>query len=230
MRAFVYIALIAAILWSGLAWEQAHAPIAVTRQVNEAAETQPTTEPQTSGVEVERRKELTADRKVREEQKALLGSQATIPPAVLGDEDTVYDEGYVEALETSIHVRINEERKKAGLNSLAYDKTLAEVAAYHSTDMAKEDYFAHEDEDGCNVSCRVNSAGYSWRMVGENLFMLERGDHFSVEGASALIVAGWMGSEGHRKNILQPRFTYEGIGVVIRGDAIYATEVFARPR
>jgi uncharacterized protein YkwD len=43
-------------------------------------------------------------------------------------------------------------------------------------------------------------------------------------------VAGWMGSEGHRKNVLSKNFTHQGLGVVINGNALYATEVFARPR
>jgi len=39
-----------------------------------------------------------------------------------------------------------------------------------------------------------------------------------------------MGSEGHRKNILQKVFTDEGLGIVVSGDSIYATELFSRPR
>jgi uncharacterized protein YkwD len=142
----------------------------------------------------------------------------------------VYDEEYVEDLERAIHDAINVERARAGVGILAYDEALAEIAAGHSTDMAKENYFAHEDEDGCTSSCRVTAAGYRWRWVGENLFLLRSSHRYTVEEGAAIIVAGWMGSEGHRKNVLSKNFTHQGLGVVVNGNALYATEVFARPR
>lgn len=142
----------------------------------------------------------------------------------------VYNEEYVEVLERAIHDAINVERVREGVGILAYDEALAEVAAGHSTDMAKENYFAHEDEDGCTSSCRVTAAGYKWRWVGENLFLLRSSHRYTVEEAAAIIVAGWMGSDGHRKNVLSKNFTHQGLGVVVNGNALYATEVFARPR
>ncbi len=141
-----------------------------------------------------------------------------------------YTEEYVEELEKAIHIRINAERVNQGLNELTYNDFLAQIAASHSTDMAEENYFEHADENGCTVSCRVTNAGYDWRMVGENLFLLGRQEHFTVEGAAAVVVAGWMGSPGHRKNLFEKDFKQEGIGVVIKGDAIYVTEVLTRPR
>lgn len=141
-----------------------------------------------------------------------------------------YTEEYVELLELAIHDHINVERVREGLGILAYDELLAEVAAGHSTDMAKNNYFAHEDDDGCSSSCRVNATGYKWRFVGENLFLLRSTHRYTIEEAAAIVVAGWMGSEGHRKNVLNKNFTVEGLGVVVLGNSLYATEVFAKPR
>lgn len=141
-----------------------------------------------------------------------------------------YTEEFIAALEKAIHDRINVERVRTGLGILEYDEVLAKVAGLHSTDMAKENYFNHSDENGCTSSCRVTNAGYEWRMVGENLFLLKSTNRYSVEDASAIIVAGWMGSEGHRKNVLEKGFTEEGLGVVVFGDSMYATQVFARPQ
>lgn len=151
-------------------------------------------------------------------------------PQTVSTAPVEYNEAYVEELERAVHDRINAERVRANLSILKYNDTLANVAALHSTDMAVNNYFAHEDNQGCNSACRVTNSGYDWRAVGENLFLLKSTYRYSVEDASAIIVQGWMGSEGHRRNVLEPDFTYEGIGVVINDGAIYATEVFARPR
>jgi uncharacterized protein YkwD len=152
------------------------------------------------------------------------------PPTQPAAKPVEYTEEYIEALEQAIHDRINAERARLGLDILAYDDLLARVSALHSADMAKENYFAHADENGCTSSCRVTNAGYEWRTVGENLFLIKSTYRYSVEDASAIIVQGWMGSEGHRHNIVNKDFTVQGMGVVILGDSIYATEVLARPR
>lgn len=161
------------------------------------------------------------------ETKPVVGER--LPPPKSSTE-VQYTESYVEELERAVHDRINVERVRAGLQVLGYDDTLAQVAAAHSTDMAVKNYFAHEDENGCSSSCRVDASGYKWRAVGENLFLLKSTHRYSIEDASAIIVAGWMGSEGHRRNVLEADFTVEGVGVVTYGDSIYVTEVLARPR
>jgi uncharacterized protein YkwD len=170
-----------------------------------------------------------------QEASAEPGPLEAQPPApIVGATEQVaiveYNEEFVAELELAIHDAINVERVRAGLNILAYDEVLAEVAAGHSTDMAKNNYFAHEDEDGCTSSCRVTAAGYRWRWVGENLFLLRSTHRYTVSEAAAIIVAGWMGSDGHRKIVLSKNFTYQGLGVVVNGNSLYATEVFARPR
>jgi len=204
-------------------WENAHAPVVVVTSPQEEPVQEPETSP-TSEIVVE----VAEEAPLSKEDTPVGASNLPTPPPE--PKQVTYDEAYVEQLELAVHNRINEERIREGLNALEYDDVLAQVAAYHSTDMAANDYFAHEDKDGCDSACRVTSAGYKWRMVGENLFLLKREYHFSAEGASAVVVAGWMGSPGHRENMFEPDFTHEGIGVVILGDSIYVTEVLAKPR
>jgi uncharacterized protein YkwD len=224
MRAFVYIVLIGLVLWTGFAWESAQAPPLV---VQVEAPTSTSSSSQTSVADEE---EVATEARTVLEPGPLVGSQAALPVAPPEPEPVEYNEAYVTELELAIHELINIERELEGLKSLKYDDVLAEVAAYHSTDMAQEDYFAHQDEDGCDSACRVTSSSYKWRMVGENLFLLGSGRHFTIKEASTIIVVGWMNSEGHRANVLQPKFSHEGVGVVINGDSIYATEVLALPR
>ena len=50
-------------------------------------------------------------------------------------------------------------------------------------------------------------------------------DWNSMKEIAKSTVDGWMDSEGHRKNILTPRFDREGIGVVISpDDKVYITQ------
>jgi len=225
MRALLYVGLIVLVLWASLAWEQASAPpLAVTTQEVSA----PTSTPQTTVAPAE--EEVATEILPALEPGPLVGSQAQLPALPPEPEPVEYNEEYVAELELAIHELINAEREREDLKPLVYDEVLAEVAAYHSTNMATEDYFDHEDENGCDSACRVTSSGYKWQMVGENLFLLRHGRHLTVKDASTIIVVGWMNSDGHRANVLQPKFTHEGVGVVIKGDSIYATEVFTRPR
>lgn len=140
-----------------------------------------------------------------------------------------YAPNFAILLEAAIHERINIERVNNGLKALKYDTVLADVARDHSADMAKNNYFSHTDNDECDSACRLNKAEYEWQAVGENIFLMDSGFRHSVEDAAAVFVQGWMGSEGHRKNILQKLFTYEGLGVVVSGNKIYATELLTRP-
>ena len=223
----MYVVLIVLVLWTGFTWESAWAPAplevsppqeeATTAPVQEAplAQTPEAVAPTVS-------------------QPGPLVSSHPAPPKpqvpTAAPEPVEYTEEYVEQLEQAIHDRINAERTGEGLGLLEYDDDLAEVAAFHSTDMATNNYFAHEDDEGCDSACRLTSVGYPWRVVGENLFLLRSTYRYSVADASAIIVAGWMGSEGHRKNVLEKRFSHEGVGVVVLGDSIYATELLTRPR
>ncbi len=141
-----------------------------------------------------------------------------------------YSTDFTSLLEAAIHEGINKERVKNNLKELKYDALLADIARGHSADMAKDNYFAHTDNEGCDSACRLTGAKYQWQAVGENIFLMKSSYRQSVSDTAAVIVQGWMGSEGHRKNVLEKNFTYEGLGVVIQGDSIYATELFARPQ
>lgn len=123
----------------------------------------------------------------------------------------------------------NIERDKTGLNSLSTDTTLAATARAHSEDMLDRDFFDHNNPDGCSSSCRATAAGYRWRMVGENIYMMSGWDLTPTE-AAIMIVNGWMSSTGHRENLLKDGYTETGVGVIVRGEAVYATAMYAKPR
>ncbi len=114
---------------------------------------------------------------------------------------------------------VNKERKDKGLSQLTFDTAIRDVARDKSRDMFERRYFSHYDPDGKNAADRMNEARVSYTLVGENLA-------YAPDLASAH--QGLMSSEGHRANILEPRYGRIGIGVIDGG--IYGkmfTQIFA---
>jgi uncharacterized protein YkwD len=77
-------------------------------------------------------------------------------------------------------------------------------ARLHSQDMGMNDYFAHDSQDGTDPFMRMTTAGYSGRMMGENI---AKGQQSPME-----VVNGWMESDGHCSNIMNAGFTHIGVG------------------
>lgn len=136
---------------------------------------------------------------------------------------------YVKALEQEILKRTNEERDRAGLSKLDSDNKLADIARAHSVDMAEERYFEHVNLEGCDPACRARNAGYNYRSIGENLYMMS-GYTLTPAQAAERVVNGWMDSPGHRANILRGTYTHSGVGVAVVGNSIYATSLYSLPR
>lgn len=131
-------------------------------------------------------------------------------------------------LERLIHERVNQRRQRRGLGNLSWDGDLATVARYHSTHMAEERYFAHTAPSGESPGDRYEAFGIACA-GGENLgYLRYGGGSYGDEELARRIVTGWMNSEGHRENLLRPRFDTEGIGVtVVERDGqthVYATQ------
>ena len=88
---------------------------------------------------------------------------------------------------------VNEEREKQGLEPLDVDENLMELARIRAEEL--EEKFSHERPDGTHAA-QVFSGG-------ENI----AGDYTSPSA----VMEAWMGSEGHRNNILRERFHYIGV-------------------
>jgi len=134
----------------------------------------------------------------------------------------------IQAVEDNVHKLVNEERQKAGLSQLAYDTKLEKIAEGHSNDMANRKYVAHASPEGVNFYERYQNAGYNCKnqISGENVAQNNLFIISSPESVAKLIVDQWMNSPEHRKNILQPQYKREGIGISIAGLQIYATQNF----
>src|SRR6266705_255129 len=108
-------------------------------------------------------------------------------------------------LETKMLELVNRERVAAGLQPLAPDAELAQVARQHSADMFARGYFAHVAPQGRDPFERMREATVRFLAAGENLAL-----------APTLQIAhtGLMNSPEHRANILQRDFGRVGIGIM----------------
>jgi uncharacterized protein YkwD len=117
--------------------------------------------------------------------------------------------------------RVNAERASRGLAPMRYDDRLVLAAQRHSDDQARSGRMSHTGSDGSNVAVRVDRVGYSWRSLAENVAY----GYPDVEA----VMAGWMESEGHRRNILSAN-VHIGVGLAIGADGLpYWTQVFGTP-
>ena len=81
---------------------------------------------------------------------------------------------------------------------------LLRAAQKHAEWMAQNEKLSHTGENGSSVGERVLGAGYKWRAVGENIALGFR--------TPQQVVAGWLNSPGHRRNILSAVYQDVGFG------------------
>lgn len=124
---------------------------------------------------------------------------------------------------------VNQERARAGCAPLAIHSALMRAALEHSTDMALNDFLSHTGSDGSQPWDRMTRAGYNWSQAAENI----AAGYSSPES----VVQGWMGSPGHRNNILNCSLRDTGVGYYYLAQDTgtvnyhhYWTQVFGTPR
>lgn len=95
-------------------------------------------------------------------------------------------------------------RKQGGQGALSANSQLNSAAEAKLADMFAGQYFEHVSPAGYGPAHWAEAAGYAYIMIGENLAL---GD-FQNDKA---LVDGWMGSPGHRANIMNAKYTEIGI-------------------
>ena len=103
---------------------------------------------------------------------------------------------------------LNAQRVRAGVAPLTENAQLQSAAEAQSLDMATRKFFEHRNPDGVQPAARIVRAGYPPILVGENLAWGE-----DWRSTPAEIVKSWMGSPGHRANLLESRYREIGIGL-----------------
>jgi len=132
-------------------------------------------------------------------------------------------------IERQIHTLINRERAKEGARPLRWNGRLAAAARNHSRRMAEAGFFAHEDPRHGALRQRLDRARISWSMIAENI-SYARDRRATLSRLAADAVKRWMQSDGHRDNLLEPRYTDTGIGAAFSSNgALHMTQIFLRP-
>ena len=137
----------------------------------------------------------------------------------------------LEKVEELIFVKCNEKRQKYGLPKYRYDTNLANLARYHSSNMAKYNFFSHTDHQRRSPQKRMlRFYPQILGAVGENI---AKNFGLSAEEIAENLVESWMNSPGHRANILSKDYFVVGNGVVAKSDrakanidSYYATQNF----
>lgn len=113
------------------------------------------------------------------------------------------------SMEQEVVQLVNLERSKHGLAPLELDEKVTSIARKKSADMRDRGYFNHQSPTYGSPFDMLTQFGVTYRTAAENI----AAGYSSPEA----VVKGWMNSEGHRKNILNPSFTKIGIGHVKGG-------------
>jgi len=116
----------------------------------------------------------------------------------------------------------NKEREKKKLPPLKPNPLLFKAARGHSANMARQEKMEHV-LDGKTPGQRARAAGYQADWIAENI---AAGEDWPLEG----VIADWMGSKGHRENILSPKVSEVGVGLAkTKKGEWYYTLLFGRP-
>lgn len=98
---------------------------------------------------------------------------------------------------------VNKERAKFGLTALLINPQLNELAQIRSNDMYENKYFSHNSPVYGTPFDLIRSYNIKYMTAGENIAKGQK--------TPEKVVKSWMNSEGHRKNILNPKFEEMGI-------------------
>jgi uncharacterized protein YkwD len=134
--------------------------------------------------------------------------------------------------ESEVVALVNAERARGGScgangefppsSPLTVNASLHCAARVHSKDMADRDFFDHVNPDGFDPFDRMQEAGYGGFSV--------QGENIAAGTTSAqATMDGWMASDGHCANILNPAYREIGVGAYEGGGQFvhYWTQTFA---
>ena len=115
----------------------------------------------------------------------------------------------------------NNMRRRHGMSNLSISLKLEKAAIKHALWMAQNQSLSHQGDHYSSVSKRVTLEGYRFTSIGENIAL----GYATADKA----MQGWMGSTGHRNNILNPDYENIGIGVAQYRGNLYWCVVFGKP-
>jgi uncharacterized protein YkwD len=133
------------------------------------------------------------------------------------------------AVARDLIAEVNRTRNAQGVAALSEDAALNRAAREHSEELAARRTLDHSstNPDRRTMTMRIEAAGGSWLQAAENLA--------GMSGPASRIptqaVQMWLGSDGHRRNMLSASYTHTGVGIAAdRYGAWYITQLYVLPR
>jgi uncharacterized protein YkwD len=101
---------------------------------------------------------------------------------------------------------VNAKRRSVGCPELEWDNQVARVALKHCADMVSRNFFNHINPDGRDPFGRLHDSSVAFSAAAENIALGAKTGRQAFET--------WLNSPGHRKNMLDCRFTRHGVACV----------------
>ena len=100
---------------------------------------------------------------------------------------------------------INKSREDAGLAKLEIDDDLQNICRIKANEMVEKNYFSHDSPTYGSPFDMLKSNNIEYKVAGENI---------AGNTSNQKAVEAWLGSENHKKNIINNSYNYTGIAVV----------------
>lgn len=164
------------------------------------------------------------DEQLEDRETVILDEEVPLAPGpgILGAEGGAVAGYAPPVIQESPYVRqvvalVNEERTKAGLLPLEKSDEVSSAAAVRAQELPSS--FSHTRPDGSAYRTVLEQIGIRYRSCGENVAY-----GYSTPEA---VMSAWMGSEGHRDNILNEGYTNIGVGYFVDSSGLgYWTQIF----
>lgn len=125
--------------------------------------------------------------------------------------------------ESTLWQLMNGARVNNGLAPVQQHGTLVSLARWRSSDMLAKNYFSHTIPGcGCLVYTYYDANGLAYDWAGENIGW---NSGFEDSYSPVRVHEGFMGSPGHRANVLDPSFTHGGVGAAAADDQMFLGSV-----
>jgi cysteine-rich secretory family protein len=121
--------------------------------------------------------------------------------------------------EQSLVELANRARSDAGVKPLTWDPALAAAAKAHAERMASEGPISHRYGGEPDLPQRAASAGAHFSLIEENI---------AIGNSAGQIHDGWMKSQGHHDNMLNPKIDRIGVALVSAHGVLFAVADYAQ--
>jgi uncharacterized protein YkwD len=136
-------------------------------------------------------------------------------------------------LESMVFRATNAYRSTLGLQALKPANTQLQFAARaQAMDLLQHNAMGHVSSGGHDFESRMRALHHGQLFLSpmaENAARSRNTKMSDAEKAQALVTQ-WIKSSGHRKNMVNRTYVTVAIGVVTRGDTVYAVQIFSGPQ